>query len=133
MLKILKQTLLVCLLYLQVAQSAELHQQVSDFVLGYKSCFSVKVGFDFFKNNVDAIFTEYIERYNNNHQSKIGRKILTTKGSPFNGHNYYISRESKISVTKSLNQIHISTPYSAKSIEAKATIGGEFKISIIID
>jgi hypothetical protein len=56
--------LLVVLGYTSQVNANELYKKESDFVIQYHTCFSTQIGFDILQNNMDALFTEYIDRYN---------------------------------------------------------------------
>jgi hypothetical protein len=56
--------ILVVLGLTSLVSAHELYQRDSDFVIQYHSCFTTQIGFDIIQNNMDALFTEYINRYN---------------------------------------------------------------------
>lgn len=64
MFKTYAKTVLSILVMLGLTSAHELYQRDSDFVIQYHSCFSTQIGFDILQNNMDALFTEYIDRYN---------------------------------------------------------------------
>ena len=124
------------MLAIACAGPAQLHKYVSDFVLGYRACFTTQIGIEFVKNNVNQLFTEYIDRYNSNRTATdIGRVFGTSDNSPYNKLHYRIHREKEIHVSKTDDRVDFLIFYDAKteSNMGKANIGGEFKLSLIVD
>ena len=82
------------------------------------------------------MFTEYIDRYNSNRTATdIGRVFGTSDNSPYNKLHYRIHREKEIHVSKTDDRVDFLIFYDAKteSNMGKANIGGEFKLSLIVD
>lgn len=89
------------------------------------------MGFDFFKQSVDTVFTEYIDRYNSD-QTSAYRKINTYKSAPFRGAEYKVARNGEISVSTSEGQIDYSVAFTAKSGD-DASVDGKFTISLLVE
>jgi hypothetical protein len=68
--------LIAVLQVITFASGNKLYQRDSGFVLQYHACFTTQLGLDIIKNSVNAIFTEYIDRYNSDRTSSL-RKMNT--------------------------------------------------------
>ena len=122
--------LLYFIAFLQVitlANCSKLYQRDSDFVLQYHACFTTQLGFDVIKNSVNAIFTEYIDRYNSDRSSSF-RKINTSENSKLNGKAYKVERSDDIKMEIKTNGIDFTVPYTAESNGDQ--LSGDFQISL---
>jgi hypothetical protein len=107
----------------------QIYQRDSNFVLQYHTCFSTQIGFDIRQNNMDTLFTEYIDRYNSDTTSSL-RKINTSKTAKLNGKSYHVTRGDAIKLAVDDNTLSFSVDYTATSGDSK--LEGQFKVHLDI-